>query len=132
MYLEEDLLSKQKDKKKIKKTVRKYAGSNFLKHACRTHRLPDLPVPSTIRKYLAEQERLLAVATARRESPRPNATTTVCDTLGDQAIRRLSKRVREAINVSVTAANACASHDLFGDVPAQTNVLRIKRLKTLH
>ena len=41
----------------------------------------------------AEQERLLAVATVRRESPRPNATTTVCDTLDDQAIRRISEQV---------------------------------------
>ena len=94
--------------------------------------MPDSPVPSTIREYIAEQDRLLAVAAARRESPRPNATTTVCNTLEEQAIRRLSERVREAIDVSIAAADACASNDLFGDTPAQTNVLRIERLETLH
>ena len=56
----------------------------------------------------------------------------MCNTLDEQAIRRLSKRVREAIDVSVAAAAACASNDLFGDTPAQTNVLRIERLETLH
>ena len=34
--------------------------------------------------------------------------------------------------MSVAAANACASNELFGDTPAQTNVLRIERLETLH
>ena len=45
---------RNKDKKKIEKTIRKYAGSNFLKHARHTHLLPDLPPPFTLSEHLAE------------------------------------------------------------------------------
>ena len=44
---------------------------------------------------------------------RPNATTMVCNTLDNQAIRRLSKRVQEAIDVFVAAADDALDHQLI-------------------